>query len=649
MIMKDFLLRIFKGRFVSPWWILVIDMGIVANALLIAFILRLSLPNASYSVWEFLTTGSWVMLVYLLFFMGTGSYRGVLRHCSSNEFELVTIACFSAFLVLIMISTLVKYYELPWWRISRLVLIFHFFFTVMFSIIFRMVVKETYTYLTKKRATINTLIFGAGDMGQITLEAVQNDRVNRFNVIGVVDDNPTKWDMKLNTIPVFSWKKALGLPAEARIEVVILAINNISVKRKQEITNDCLDKGWKLKVMPSVGTWVNGISNQNQIRDIRIEDILGREEILLSQRRISAGLEGKVIFVSGAAGSIGSEIVRQLLRFPLRKIVLIDIAESPLYDLEQELLLSHYDVPFEVVLADYTNEYRMRQVFDEFRPHIVFNAAAYKHVPLMEANPYEAIRVNIGGTKLMADISVEYGVEKFVMISTDKAVNPTNVMGASKRICEIYIQSLAQRREVNTAFITTRFGNVLGSNGSVVPLFKKQIAQGGPVTVTHPDITRYFMTILEACQLVLEAVFMGKGGEIFVFDMGEPVKIDDLAKKMVRLAGLKVGSDIEINYSGLRPGEKLYEELLASKENNMPTHHEKIMIGNIRLYDHKVVERKILELLLSLQFENNSLLVRRMKNLVPEFVSNNSIYSIWDLDTIDAMEMSIDTPEKELI
>jgi FlaA1/EpsC-like NDP-sugar epimerase len=647
--MKDFLLKIFKGRFVSPWWILVIDMGIVANALLIAFILRLSLPNSSYSVWEFLTTGSWVMLVYLLFFLGTGSFRGVLRHCSSNEFELVTIACFSAFMVLMIISSLVKYYELPWWRISRLVLIFHFFFTVLFSIIFRMVVKETYTYLTKKRATINTLIFGAGDMGQITLEAVQNDRVNRFNVIGVVDDNPTKWDTKLNTIPVFSWKKALSMPAETRIAVVILAINNISVKRKQEITNDCLDKGWKLKVMPSVGTWVNGISNQNQIRDIRIEDILGREEILLSQKRISAGLEGKVILVSGAAGSIGSEIVRQLLRFPLRKIVLVDIAESPLYDLEQELLLSHYDVPFEIILADYTNEYRMRQVFEEFHPHIVFNAAAYKHVPLMEANPYEAIRVNIGGTKLMADISVEYEVEKFVMISTDKAVNPTNVMGASKRICEIYIQSLAQRREVNTAFITTRFGNVLGSNGSVVPLFKKQIAQGGPVTVTHPEITRYFMTILEACQLVLEAVFMGNGGEIFVFDMGEPVKIDDLAKKMIRLAGMQLGADIEINYSGLRPGEKLYEELLASKENNMPTHHEKIMIGKVRLYDYKEVERKVLDLLFSLQFENNSLLVRRMKDLVPEFVSNNSIYSIWDLETIDAMALTINSTQKELI
>jgi FlaA1/EpsC-like NDP-sugar epimerase len=274
----------------------------------------------------------------------------------------------------------------------------------------------------------------------------------------------------------------------------------------------------------------------------------------------------------------------------------------------------------------------MRQVFEIYRPNIVFNAAAYKHVPLMEANPYEAVRVNIGGTKLMADISVEYEVEKFVMISTDKAVNPTNVMGASKRICEIYIQSLAQRRDIKTAFITTRFGNVLGSNGSVVPLFKKQIAQGGPVTVTHPDITRYFMTIYEACQLVLEAVFMGKGGEIFLFDMGEPVKIDDLAKKMIQLAGLKLGTDIEINYSGLRPGEKLYEELLASKENNLPTHHEKIMIGKVRMYDYPDVRRVVEDLLSSLHLEDNKLLVRRMKYMVPEFISNNSSYSALDIN-----------------
>jgi FlaA1/EpsC-like NDP-sugar epimerase len=631
--MKNFLYRIFKGKFVSPWWVLVIDMGIATNALLIAFILRLNFHLSTYTVLNLISTGSWVLFVYLMIYMSTGSYRGVLRHCSSNELERLIIACFLAFSILMIVDFAVRYYTLPWWKISRLVLIFHFLLTVILSFIFRMVVRETYAFLTKKRTTTNALIFGAGDMGEITLEAIHNDKDNTIHVVGFVDDNPSKWDMKLNSIPVYSWKKALNIVvSEENVETVILAINKISVQRKREISNDCLDKGLKLKVMPTVGSWVNGISNKDQIRDIRIEDILGRVEIQLNQKRISEGLEGKVVLVSGAAGSIGSEIVRQLLRFPIKKVLLIDIAESPLYDLEQELLLSHYDVPFEVILADFTNAYRMRQVFESFHPNIVFNAAAYKHVPLMEANPYEAVRVNIGGTKLMADISVEYEVEKFVMISTDKAVNPTNVMGASKRICEIYIQSLAQRKDVKTAFITTRFGNVLGSNGSVVPLFKKQIAQGGPVTVTHPDITRYFMTIYEACQLVLEAGFMGHGGEIFVFDMGEPVKIDDLAKKMIQLAGLKLGTDIEIHYSGLRPGEKLYEELLASKENNLPTHHEKIMIGRVRLYDHSDVKCVVEELLSSLHLDDNELLVRRMKYLVPEFISNNSSYSALDIN-----------------
>ncbi len=628
--MKSFLLNIFNDRIVSPWWILFIDFAIAANAFVLSFIIRLNLQLPEYSVSELIVSGGWVLSVYVFSFLIFGSYRGVIRHSSYNEMKLLIIACFAAFAFLFSVDTVVKIFQFHWIMVPRLVLVFHFLLTAMLSFAFRMVVKETYALLTKKRTSINAFIYGAGDMGQITLEAIRNDKDNQYNVIGFIDDDSSKRNMLLHSLPVISWNKALSIGEQKEVEEIILAINSIPSAKKHEIANDCLDRKWKMKVMPSVGNWVNGISNKSQIRDIRIEDILGREEIKLNLLQIMEGLEGKVILVTGAAGSIGSEIVRQLLKFPVIKILLIDIAESPLYDLQQELLLSHYDVPFEVILADATNEQRMAKIFNEHNPQIVFNAAAYKHVPMLEKFPFEAIRVNIGATRVMANLAVKFKAEKFVMVSTDKAVNPTNVMGASKRICEIYIQSMAQLKNINTSFITTRFGNVLGSNGSVVPLFKKQIERGGPVTVTHKEITRYFMTIPEACQLVLEAGFMGNGGEIFVFDMGEPVKIIDMAKEMIRLAGLKVDEDIEIKYTGLRPGEKLYEELLASKESTIPTHNEKIMIANVRKHDFEIVNKNIADLLFALQIENDELLVARMKEMVPEFHSNNSIYSALD-------------------
>ncbi len=633
--MRSILLNIFNGRNVSPWWILLIDMVIAANAFLFAYVLRLSMVLSSYSVSEMILSAFWVLIVYLISFLLFGSYRGVIRHSNYHEFKLLILACVSAFLFLLITNSLMEFFSYEKVYIPRLVLAFHFFMTIMLSFAFRMLVKETYISLTKKNPTKNVYIFGAGDMGQITLEAIRNDKDNQYKVIGFVDDDPSKWSMMVHSIPVINWDKALSQGHIKRVNEVILAINHVSVKRKHEISEACLDKGWKLKVMPTVSSWVDGISNQKQIRDIRIEDILGREEIKLNQVQIMKGLTGKVIFVTGAAGSIGSEIVRQLLRFPVQKIIMIDMAESALYDLQQELLLSHSDAPFEVVLADVTNFHRMQEVFNKYQPNIVFNAAAYKHVPLLEEFPYEAIRVNIGGVKVLADLAIEYHVEKFVMISTDKAVNPTNVMGASKRICEIYIQALSQLKNINTEFVTTRFGNVLGSNGSVVPLFKKQIERGGPITVTHKEITRFFMTIPEACQLVLEAGFMGHGGEIFVFDMGEPVKIVDLAKEMISLSGLKLGEDIGIVYSGLRPGEKLYEELLTSKENTQTTYHEKIMIAKVQQYPYELVNDKLKKMLQALKIESNQLLVSRMKELVPEFISENSQFSLLDKEAVD--------------
>jgi FlaA1/EpsC-like NDP-sugar epimerase len=622
--MKEILLKVFNGRIISPWWILMIDLLLISNAFVIAYVVRLNVMLPAYTVWEFIRGGSYVILVYGLVFYFFRIHKGVIRHTNFSELRMLVSACAVALVVMLGAHAIVGLVNTDYAMVPRLVLMLHFILVVFFCFGFRLVVRETYAFLTSSKGSVNTVIYGTEDLALITLEAMRNDKESPYLVTAFVDDEPSKWNMNLNSLPVLSWDSILkGGGKWDDIEEVVLAVTNISTKRKQSIADECMRRNWKLKVMPSVGNWVNGISNTGQIRDVRIEDLLGRDEIHLNQKQIMEGLDNKVILVSGAAGSIGSEIVRQLLRFSVRQIIMLDQAESALYDLEQEILLRHFDAPFKVVLADVTNYKRMRAVFEMYKPQIVFNAAAYKHVPMMEEAPYEAIRVNVGGTKILADLSVEFGAEKFVMVSTDKAVNPTNVMGASKRMCEIYIQSMAQLPMMKTAFVTTRFGNVLGSNGSVVPLFKRQIAQGGPITVTHPEITRYFMTIPEACQLVLEASFMGKGGEIFVFDMGEPVRIVDLAEKMIRLSGLKLGEDIDIVYSGLRPGEKLFEELLASKENTKPTYHEKIMIAKVKDCKYQEVNSVVLNLLDMIYNESEEMVVARLREMVPEFSPQN--------------------------
>lgn len=625
--MKKILLKVFGSRILSPWWILSIDMMLVANAFMIAYIARLNVLMPEYSVWEFVRGGGYVIFTYGLVFFVMGVHRGVIRHTNLTELRQLIIACSVTLAILFATDTIVRNFASDITMVPRLVLIFHFLLVVFLCFAFRLVVRETYTFLTQRRGTVKAVIFGTGDLALITLEAIKGDKENQYEIIALVEDGNRAQHITLHSIPVIAWGKILSNGWKTdEIEEVILAITNIETKKKQAIADECLQRGWKLKVMPSVGNWVNGISNMGQIRDVRIEDLLGRDEIRLNQKKILGGLENKTILVSGAAGSIGSEIVRQLLRFPIKEIIMVDQAESALYDLQQEIILRYFDAPFKAVLADITNQPRMRQVFEAHRPQIVFNAAAYKHVPMIEDAPFEALRVNVGGTKVLSDLSVEFGVNKFVMVSTDKAVNPTNVMGASKRLCEIYIQSLSQVPGIATQFVTTRFGNVLGSNGSVVPLFKRQIEQGGPVRVTHPEITRYFMTIPEACQLVLEASFMGNGGEIFVFDMGEPVKIKDLAEKMIKLSGLKIGQDIEIIFSGLRPGEKLYEELLASKENNKPTYNEKILIGQVQQFKYAEVNKQVLKILSKLYTESEEVSVTRLRELVPEFEPQNERY-----------------------
>jgi FlaA1/EpsC-like NDP-sugar epimerase len=413
-----------------------------------------------------------------------------------------------------------------------------------------------------------------------------------------------------------------------KVDEVIIAIPSLDAKMKADFIGKALQAGVHVSNIPPINQWIGGQLSARQIREIKIEELLGRETIELESTPVINQVSDKCVLVTGAAGSIGSELVRQLLSCKAGKVIILDQAETPIFLLENELLGRGFQGRFEVVMGDVCNMDRMRRMMTHFRPQIVYHAAAYKHVPLMEQNPSVAVLTNVHGTRVMADLADEFGVERFVLISTDKAVNPTNVMGATKRVAEIYVQS--KDHHSNTAYVTTRFGNVLGSNGSVIPTFKKQIEQGGPLTVTHPDVTRFFMTIPEAARLVLEAGAMSSGGEIFAFDMGESVKVIDLAKNMIRLSGLELGKDIEITMTGLRPGEKLYEEVLSSAEGTVPTHHPKILKAKVREYDFEEISQKVTELIALFDTQNNMEMVRLLKQLVPEYISRNSEYESLD-------------------
>jgi FlaA1/EpsC-like NDP-sugar epimerase len=563
------------------------------------------------------------------FFIGK-TYSGMVRFTGTHDIIriLIVIVCGSAALGVIDIITLglIGKYIVP-----LSILIIDTFISTSTLIFSRLLIKILYLdYNSQQKISNNVLIYGMGNLAQTTKRAIERDRHSLYKVVGFIEHHKKVAGNKIDGIRIFHIKDLESVIDENNVSLLIISERSLSIARKNFVLDICLSRNVEVRTIPEVSTWVNGELSVNQIRKFKIEDLLERPEIHIDPDDMNRNIGDKVIMVTGAAGSIGSEIVRQLTRFSPKTIILFDCAESPLYDIELEIREEYKFTNIEIVIGDIRDRNLVNQVFDKYKPEIIYHAAAYKHVPMMENHPSEAIITNVMGTKILADTAVRHNAQKFVMISTDKAVNPTNVMGASKRIAEIYTQSLNNEANVSTQFITTRFGNVLGSNGSVIPRFRKQIENGGPITVTHPEITRYFMTIPEACQLVLIAGNMGTGGEIFIFDMGEPVKIAKLAEKMIMLSGLKVGSDIEIKYTGLRPGEKLYEELLASKENTIPTENNQIMVARVRVYNHSEVASPIEHLIEIAPNRNDMEIVSEMKKIVPEFISNNSVFEELD-------------------
>jgi len=620
--------------FLPRWVIILIDLSVVAVSLGLAFLLRFNFNLAIIESFKPLVSIPIGLVFALISTLLTKSYAGIVRYTGIQDAVRILFTEVLSLFLLILVN-LIYFYNVGRNLIPYSVIFISFFVSSLMLYQYRLVVKSVFAfYKAEVVKKIPVVIFGAGLSGVLTKQAIDSDLSGRYRVVAFIDDNPSKNNKVINGTKIYSSDKLGALSSDFGVRELIISIKEIPYDRKNEIVDEALKYHLKIRNVPPAEKWVRGELDVKQIKEVNIEDLLGREVIKLEHGKLKDEINGKVICITGGAGSIGSELARQVIRFEPSTLVIIDQAESPLYAIERELREMSLPAKLIVIVADICNQQRIERVFNEYRPEIVFHAAAYKHVPMMESNPAEAITVNIFGTKTLADVSVKFKVRKFVMISTDKAVNPTNVMGCTKRIAEIYVRALNARLERlglgKTSFVTTRFGNVLGSNGSVIPIFKKQIDDGGPLTVTHPEITRYFMTIPEACQLVIEAGIMGNGGEIFIFDMGKPVRIYDLAKKMIMLSGKEMGKDLDIVFTGLRDGEKLYEELLSNKENTIPTHHHKILKARVNEYNYDDVVRN-LGLLYDLIDDHNELkMVAMMKDMVPEFKSNYSRFEVLD-------------------
>jgi len=569
-----------------------------------------------------------VVFIRMISFLLARVSASIVRYTSIGDvFKVLTISSAgSLFLVVLNVAAafLGKEYPVPFSIIG-----IDFFATAFFMISYRLVVSLLYVrYSQGAVPQTRVVIYGSKEMAVLAKRALELDPKNHYKVVALISTSSVNTGKQVEGISIYALQDIEKVIQKYCVDQLLFANHRVDTEIEESIVQICLNNNVKVFNIPNVKDWINSSQNVRKMKELNIEDLLSRDPIMLDKKALISQLNNKTILVTGAAGSIGSEIVRQIMQFSFKRLILIDQAETPMYNIGIELEKLRVDGSLEYIVADITSKQRMEKIFSTYKPDIVYHAAAYKHVPMMECNPLEAIRNNVIGTKILADLASIFKVSRFIFISTDKAVNPTNVMGASKRIAEMYIQAL--NSVSGTAFITTRFGNVLGSNGSVIPLFTRQIAAGGPVTVTHPEVTRFFMTIPEASQLVLEAGVCGRGGEIFVFNMGKSVKILDLAKKMIKLAGYEPGTDIQIQFTGLRPGEKLYEELLHQSEGTIQTHHPKLLIAKVREYDVTHIDQRISVLEETIASQNALLLVREMKSTVPEFISQNSIFEELD-------------------
>jgi FlaA1/EpsC-like NDP-sugar epimerase len=614
--------------------ILFFDIILTVISLVLAYLIRFDFIDFYDLFWikeyDSVVTGvpSLILIRYLTF-LSAKTHKGILRHFSNDD----ALRIFYTISIGTIIISSLSIFKFKFFDGSVLlpksVIIIEYLGTLFLLTSSRLFIKQSFTNRNKKVGEkINVLIYGSGKMGIITKTTLERDGGNTYNIEGFIDDELQKEGLLIDRKLIIHPNSLNKQLSKLKINTVIIAIKDPLVENKKRLIDLCLKNQVKVKTVPSVKDWFEGNFSAQQIKDVNINDLLGRNPIKLPKKNIQNDILNKTILVTGAAGSIGSEIVRQLINLEPKKVILLDQAESALYDLNQDLIRNNKSINFEIIVGDVTRKERIQNIFNNYHPEVIFHAAAYKHVPLMENNPTESIRTNLLGTKIMADLAVKHEIQKFILVSTDKAVNPTNVMGASKRSAEMYCQALNQ--EHKTKFIITRFGNVLGSNGSVIPLFKKQINSGGPITVTHPEVTRFFMTIKEACQLVLEASSMGNGGEIFVFDMGESIKIIDLAHKMIQLAGLQIDKDIKVQIVGLRPGEKMYEETLNINESTSKTHHPKILIGKVAAVNLSVINKSIEKLILFTKTQQNDEIIKQMKEIIPEYISNNSEFSKFD-------------------